>query len=89
MYELVGVYEEVAQAKIGGPFESTFSDEVVAVFTSVELGEAYIDKARLAKPVREAFTTQRTYTNRSLLKGAYDAYIRKIITEHYPRNPML
>lgn len=75
MFELIASYEDIEQDKIGGPFGSRFSEEVVALFTSRPLAELYIRKAKLKNPIRQTFASTRVFRKSSLLGRAVSAYV--------------
>ncbi len=89
MYELVAVYNDVAQDKIGGPFTDHYRREVVAVFTDGVKGQRYIRLAKLKTRVRESFGSDRVFRDRSLLRGACNAFLRDVDPADHPVDPTL
>lgn len=80
MFELIGVTESVSQTCIGGDFETTTEEEVVALFTEEKLAKEYIEKARLKTPKRESFSGTVSFRENTLLAGCESAYVQT----HYP-----
>lgn len=76
MYELVAVYNDIGQDKIGGPFVDHYREEVVALFTSKELADNYIKLSRLKNPIRRTFASTRVFRRNSLLRNAESAFIQ-------------
>lgn len=61
IYIVIGETEDVGQTKIGGPFESTFSKEIIRVYRSKNDAEVFIDSNRLASPVRKTYSGIKRY----------------------------
>ena len=65
IYVVVGTTEHIAQDRIGGPFTSQYTQEVVKAFEAFKRAEEYIHQRRLAKPKKEAYAGKMYY------KGGY------------------
>ncbi len=90
MFELIASYEDIEQEKIGGPFVSRFSEEVVALFTSRTLAKLYIQKSKLKNPIRQTWASTRVFRQNSLLRGAAVAFVaEQVATVNPPIDPVL
>ena len=59
VYILIGEREEVGQTEIGGPFVSSFSKEIVIVYSDKSDAEKFINSNKLKKPIKERFAGTR------------------------------
>jgi hypothetical protein len=77
MFKLIGVTETITQVLPAGHFESNLEEEEVAVFTTKEKAETYIENSRLKKPSFNPYTGDVYFKNYTLLEGCCTAYIKK------------
>lgn len=90
MFELIALYEEVSQDKIGGPFTSHFTEEIIGLFHEHTLAELYIEKSKLKNPIRQTFASTRVFRKNSLLSRAVSARVVKTsATVDTPIDPVL
>ena len=74
VYVLIGEREEMSQTEIGGPFESSFSKEIVDIYSNKSDAEKFINSNILKKPIKERFVGTKYYKT-----GHYSLQIE----EHY------
>ena len=79
--------EEVYQEFIGEDFKVDEHPEKVAIFTSREKAQDYIDKARLKQPIKQSFSGTRSFKEKSVLAGAAYAEIEQY--RDLPINPWI
>lgn len=87
MFRLIGQVESVEQHRIGGPFESVYEEEVIAIFSKQEDAERYIEESRLVKVIRQSFAGERAYHSRSLLGACCHAWVEGHEEESIPVDP--
>lgn len=87
MFQLIGQVEDVCQHEIGGSFESEFSEEVIALFSSFQAAEQYIVDSRLVRVRHESFAGDRAFHSRSLLGACCDAWVVQADSEELPIDP--
>ena len=61
VYVLIGETEEVGQSQIGGPFESSFHKEIIAIYANRLDAEDFIKSIKLRKPIKETFSGIKYY----------------------------
>ena len=83
MFELVGIYDDVYQERIGERFESHISEGVVAIFSSRRLAEHYVRDSRLVRP-RRGWCVEYPFRRSSLLSMAVGYEIREYHPEPDP-----
>lgn len=89
-YCIIGTEEEVGQDKIGGPFESTFKDEVVATFDKKEDALTYLEESRLKNIKKVTYGPDVVFKSKSLLRGFVSAHVALYLPElPPPHNPKL
>lgn len=74
VYVLIGEREEMSQTRIGGPFESSFSKEIVDIYSNKSDAEKFINSNILEKPIKVRFGGTKYYKT-----GHYSLKIE----EHY------
>jgi len=67
-------------------YEAPELEEIVALFSSKEKAEAYLEASKLKNPGREAFEV---FRNKSYLHIYESAWIEKYDPEQYPMDPEL
>lgn len=88
-YALIAEINNVYQHKKGWAFEDHWSDEVVALFDDKDNAYAYIEKARLEKPIVKQFSSIKNFKQNSLLKDATYASVVMYDNPNLPLNPTL
>lgn len=76
-FNLIGVYNDVYQEKIGERFLDHYSEKIVATFSSAKLAKAYIKNSKLKQPKRETYGPDKVFKDKSLLSGAIGASVEK------------
>jgi len=73
IYCIIGIKQIVGQIKIGGPFVTDYSREVVRAFRSQEDADNYIAANMLSKPKKESYSGKQYYKG-----GFYELVIEEV-----------
>ncbi len=77
LWVVIGTIEEVYQTKIGGNFDTDYTDEEVALFTDPKKAQNWINKHKLATPKRQTYAGTKTFKSRSPLSRYSSARVEE------------
>lgn len=87
MFAIKARYEHYNQVGIGGEWEVTETEDIVALFSTRERAEEYIEKSRLKQVRRRTFAPNVIFRSNSLLSTASEAWVEEYVSECYDVDP--